>query len=338
MLNNSIRKVFPFKNGRLKTKYFIQLSLLIIMCIICILSLLLYNNPVAITSPSFWPIVSRRISLVIAIVIVAICHSLATIAFQTVTNNHLITPSLLGFDAVYSLIHTSTLFFLGVHSFLAFNGIGAFLVQVCLMIALCLFLYGWILWGKKGNIQLMLLVGVVLGTGLRSASGFMRRLLTPSEFDILHAKLYGSMNNADSRYFVVAIPIVIIIMLCFWLLSKKLNVISLGKDVSINLGIDFKFFSIIILILVSVLMAISTALVGSLTFYGFLVASLTYQFSRTYDHRYLFVMSVFVAILVMALAYFLMFHVFYAMGVVSIIIEFLGGSIFIIMVLKRGSL
>lgn len=337
-MNDSVRKVFPFKNGRLKTRYFVQLSFFIVMCIICVLLLLLYNNPVPINSPSFWPIVSKRISLVTAIIIVAICHSLATISFQTVTNNRLITPSLLGFDAVYSLIHTSTLFFLGVHSFLAFNGIGAFLVQVCLMIVLCLFLYGWILWGKKGNIQLMLLVGVVLGTGLKSASGFMRRLLTPSEFDILHARLYGSMNNADSRYFVIVIPIIIVIMLCFWLLSKKLNVISLGKDVSINLGIDFKLFSVIILVLVSILMAISTALVGSLTFYGFLVVSLTYQFARTYDHRYLFGMSIFIAILVMALAYFLMFHVFYAMGVVSIIIEFLGGTAFIVMVLKRGSL
>ena len=117
----------------------------------------------------------------------------------------------------------------------------------------------------------MLLIGVIMGSGLRSLSSFMKRLLEPSEFDILQARLFGSVNNADSEYFPIAIPVVIIGAVLLLTYSKKLNVVSLGKDVSTSLGIKHQPSVIYSLILVSVLMSISTALVGPLTFYGFLI-------------------------------------------------------------------
>jgi iron complex transport system permease protein len=184
----------------------------------------------------------------------------------------------------------------------------------------------------------MLLVGVIIGTGLRSLSSFMRRLLAPSEFDILQAKLFGSVNNADSAYFSVAIPIVIIVALLLLAYSKKLNVLSLGKDVCTSLGVNNQFSVIYTLILVSVLMSISTALVGPLTFYGFLVATLSYQVAPTYDHRYIFPMALAIGFLIITGAYFFMYHVFNAQGVVSVIIEMFGGITFLIVILRKGTL
>ncbi len=222
--------------------------------------------------------------------------------------------------------------------FINFTGIGPFILQVSLMVLMCLVLYGWLLSGKYGNLQLMLLVGVIMGTGLRSVSSFMRRLLAPSEFDILQARLFGSVNNADSSYFPVAIPIVLVVALLLFLSSKGLNVLSLGKGSASSLGVNHRSRVIYTLILVSILMSISTALVGPLTFYGFLVATLTYQAASTYDHRYLFPMSFAIGFLVLTGAYFFMYHVFNAQGVVSVIIEMFGGIAFLVMVLRKGSL
>ena len=173
---------------------------------------------------------------IVAMIIAAVCQSLSTVAFQSITNNKVITPSLLGFEALYSAIHTSTMFFFGASAFISFSGIGSFLFQVVVMVLMCLILYGWLLSGKYGNLQLMLLVGVIIGTGLRSFHTFMRRLLAPSEFDILQARLFGSVNNADSAYFPIAIPIVIIAAMLLLAYSKKLNVLSLGKDVCYFFG------------------------------------------------------------------------------------------------------
>ena len=120
--------------------------------------------------------------------------------------------------------------------------------------------------------------------------------------------------------------------------SRRLNVLGLGKDAAMNLGLNYKMWSIGTLILVSVLMAVSTALVGPMTFLGFLVATLAYQFADTFDHRFIFPMAVLTAFSVLTGAYFVLNHVFYAQGVVSIVIELVGGSVFLFVILRKGRL
>ena len=82
-------------------------------------------------------------------------------------------------------------------------------------------------------------------------------------------------------------------------------------------------------------MSISTALIGPLL--RLLVATLSYQ-AATYDHRYIFPMAFAIGFLIMTSAYFLMYHVFHAQGVVSVIIELFGGIIFLTIVLRKRAL
>lgn len=327
-----------FRSKKEEKCYWILLIILIALGLFASYGLLVYNNPVPIDSPSFIPVVRRRVVALVAMIIAAVCQSLSTVAFQSITNNRVITPSLLGFEALYSTIQTSTMFLFGASAFLNFSGIESFIFQVLAMVVMCLILYGCLLSGKYGNLQLMLLVGVIMGTGLRSLSTFMRRLLAPSEFDVLQARLFGSVNNADSDYFIIAIPIVIIAALLILMYSKKLNVLSLGKSVTTTLGVNHQYSLIFTLILVSILMSVSTALVGPLTFYGFLVATLSYQAAPTYDHRYIFPMALAIGFLIITGAYFFMYHIFNAQGVVSVIIEMFGGITFLIAILRKGSL
>lgn len=332
------RPTSSFRSKEEERRYWILLIVLIVLGVLAAYGLLVYKNPVPIDSPSFIPVVKRRMIAIVAMIVAAICQSLATVAFQSSTNNRIITPSLLGFEALYSTINTGTMFFFGAGVFINFTGVGSFLFKVAAMVIMCLILYGWLLSGKYGNLQLMLLVGIIIGTGLRSISSFMRRLLSPSEFDVLQARLFGSVNNADVDYYPVAIPLVVIAAVLIIAYSKKLNAISLGSSVSTSLGVNHKWGVIYVLILISILMSVSTALVGPLTFYGFLVATLTYQLAPTYDHKYIFPMALALGLLILTGAYFLMNHVFSAQGVVSIVIEMFGGIVFLIVILRKGSL
>ncbi len=334
----SPRSAGAFRSKKDARRYWLLLSFLLALGALATAGLLIYNNPVPVTSPSFMPVVRRRMYAVTAMIIAAVCQSLSTVTFQSITNNRIITPSLLGFEALYTTIHTSAMFFLGARAMTGFSGTGAFLIQVGVMVGMCLILFGWLLSGKYGNLQLMLLIGVIMGTGLRSLSSFMRRLLSPSEFDILQARLFGSVNHSNSDYFPIAIPAVIIAAVLLFAYAKQLNVVALGRNVATPLGISRQASVIFPLVLVSVLMSVSTALVGPLTFYGFLVATLAYQAAPTYDHRYLFPMALAIAFPVITGAYFLMYHVFNAQGVVSVIIEMFGGLIFLSVVLRKGTL
>lgn len=332
------RSAGAFRTKKEERRYWVLLVVLVALGILSAYGLLVYNNPVPVDSPSFIPVVRRRMVALVAMIIAAICQSLSTVTFQSITNNRIITPSLLGFESLYSVIHTSTIFFFGAGALIQFTGTGPFLFQVAVMVLMSLILYGWLLSGKYGNLQLMLLVGIIIGVGLNSVSTFMRRLLSPSEFDILQARLFGSVNNSNSDYFPIVIPMVIIVAVLLLANSRKLNVVSLGKDVSTSFGVNHQASIIYTLILVSVLMSISTALVGPLTFYGFLVATLSYQAAPTYDHRYILPMALAIGFLIITSAYFFMYHVFNAQGVVSVLIELFGGIIFLIVILRKRAL
>lgn len=327
-----------FQSSKTKRKYWLIMAALIVATLGFTWGLIWYENPMPIGHPSFQLIAERRMESVVVMIICAICQGLATVAFQTVTNNRIITPSIMGFESLYTVIHTATIFLFGTTALLATRNIEMFLGQMAVMVVLTLILYTWLLTGKRGNMHAMLLVGIVIGGGLGSVSTFMQRSLTPSEFDILSARLFGSVNNAETEYFSIAIPLVVIAGVLLVLNSRNLNVISLGREASANLGVNHRAMSIYTLVLVSILMAVSTSLVGPMTFLGFLVATLAYQFSDTFDHRYLFPMAALIGFVVMTGSYFIMNHVFRAQGVVSIIIELIGGTVFLIVILRKGRL
>lgn len=336
-MHNTVRNL-SFKEKKDKKKYWVLISIFSVLSIFFTLGLILYNNPVPMNSSSFYPIIKKRITSILAMLVASICHSLSTISFQSITNNKIITPSLLGFEAIYTTIQTSLLYFFGLQTFIDINKNFLFIFQIVLMLIFCTIIYGLILSKKKFDMQLLLLVGIVLGAGLRSFSTFLRRLMSPNEFDILQARLFASVNNADSES--IPISLIIVLVTSFFLFKKnsKLNVLSLGRDISINLGLDYKKNMIEVLILVTILMSVSTALIGPLTFLGFLVAMLTYQICPTYDHKYMFLMSVLLSFLVLTSSYFLMNHIFNAQGVVSIIIELFGGISFLYILLRKGHL
>lgn len=336
--NNIFRVTTPFKCSKDKRNYYFLLGLFTLLAVLMAMGLILYNNPVPVSSPSFKPVLKRRMVAVVAMLVTSICQSYATISFQTVTNNRLITPSILGFEALYSVIHTSIIFFLGINALQSFSGPWSFYIQIFIMTLMALLLYGWLLGEKRNNVEILLLVGVILGIGLRSVGAFMRRLLTPSEFDVLQARLFASVNNADSRYFPVAIPLVIGVVFLLILQSKRLNLISLGRDTAVNLGENHKKFTKYILTLTSILISVSTALVGPLTFLGFLVSTITIEIVKTYDHRYILPFAAILSFLILAASYFFMYHVFNTQGVVSIIIELFGGIAFLILLFRKGNL
>lgn len=299
---------------------------------------LAWDNPMPVGSDGFWTIARMRATSLAVIVVVAFCQGIATVSFQTVTNNRIITPSIMGFEALYVLVQTSAVFFLGAAGILAVQGAGQYLLQVGLMVGFAAVLYGWLLSGSRGNMQIMLLVGIILGAGMGAISTFMQRLLTPSEFDLLIARLIGSIANADATYLGVAVPLAALAGGILWLRSSRLNVMALGRETAINLGLDHQRQTRIVLLLVSVLMAVSTSMVGPMTFLGFLVAMLAYQFADTHDHRHVFPVAWLTGFVVLSGAYFVLKNVFYAAGAVGVVIEVVGGGFFLIHILRKGRL
>ncbi|MCT1476603.1 iron chelate uptake ABC transporter family permease subunit [Microbacterium sp. p3-SID336] len=332
------RSAGAFTTPRARRRYIIVLAILAVLAAGSAFGLLAWDNPMPVGTPGFWRIAQLRATSVVVMALVAVAQAVATVSFQTVTNNRIITPSIMGFESLYRVVQTTTVYLFGVAGLVAIQGVGQFALQVVIMVGLAVLLYGWLLSGRYGNMQIMLLVGIVIGGGLGAIATFMQRLLTPSEFDVLAARLFGNVSNADPSYLPLAVPLVAAATVLLWLRSRRLNVLALGPDAARSLGLDHRREQFIVLTLVAVLMATSTALVGPMTFLGFLVATLAYQFADTHDHRLLFPVAVLTAFTILAGAYFVMKNVFYAQGMVSILIEIVGGTVFLIVILRKGRL
>ncbi|MGA4669310.1 iron chelate uptake ABC transporter family permease subunit [Propionibacteriaceae bacterium Y1923] len=325
-------------NKASRRRYAIVLGVLVALSLLFGVGLLVWGNPLPFGTDGFWRIAEMRATTLVVMAVVAICQATATVSFQTATNNRIITPSIMGFEALYVAVQTTAVYVLGVAGVMAVQGVSQYLLQIVLMVGFSLALYGWLLSGKYGNIQVMLLIGIIIGGGLGSVSAFMQRMLSPSEFDVLSARLFGNMSNADTDYLPIAVPLCLVAAGLLWLRSRHLNLLALGRDAATNLGLNHRRQTMQVLFLVSILMAVSTALVGPMTFLGFLVATLAYQFADTHDHRLVFPVAVLTCFVVLSGAYFVMRNVFYAAGSVSIIIELVGGSVFLFHILRKGRL
>ena len=261
-----------FADSRAAERYWLILAILVLLAPAVCYGILAWGNPMPVNSPGFWRIAQLRATSVTVILVVAWCQALATVAFQTITNNRIITPSIMGFESLYRLIQTSIVFFFGTTGLTSMNSTGQYLMQVGLMVALAALLYGRLLQSERTNIHQTLLLGIVIGTGLGGLSTYMQNLLNPSAFDILSARLIGNISNADVSQLTVAIPLAVVAGGLLLTMSRTLDVLGLGRDAAIGLGVDHRRNSLVILMLTAVLMAVSTSLVGPMSFLGFLVA------------------------------------------------------------------
>ncbi len=298
-------------------------------------AILVYENPAPAGSPGFWIIVQSRLTSLGTIAFVAVSQALATVLFHTATSNRILTPSILGFDALYVLIQTSLVFVFGTAA-ASMEGIPKIIAQSTLMVLFATLLYGWLFSGKRANLHLLLLVGVVLGIGFGSVSMFMQRMLTPSEFDVLSARLFGSIGKGNPDYLPIAACIVLAILVFVWRRRRTYDVVALGRDVAIGLGVNYRREVVTVLVLVAVLVSVSATMVGPMTFYGFLVATLAYQFARGDSHAETIPLAIGIGLVTLLGATFVLRHVFAAAGLVTVIIEFAGGLLFLIVLLRKG--
>jgi iron complex transport system permease protein len=267
--------------------------------------------------------------------LVAYAVSVSTVLFQTATNNRILTPSIMGFDALYVLIKTSIVFFLGIGALISIDAQLQFAFEVVVMVVFSSILFRWLFLGEERSLHLLVLVGIVFGILFRSFSNLMQRMLDPGSFNVLQDSFYASFATTDATLLGVSTLIVGVASLVGWRIMHTFDVLSLGRAHAINLGVDYKRTVMTILVLVSVLVSVSTALVGPITFFGLLVATLAHSLVGNSKHRFVLPAAFLLAIICLVGGQTILERVFEFDTALSIIVEFLGGITFIILVLRR---
>lgn len=278
----------------------------------------------------------RRVMKVSAIVITGIVIAISTVIFQTITNNRILTPSMIGLDSLYMLIQTFLIFVFGSTNLTVMDKHFNFILSVGLMVLFAGVLYKFLFKREGQNIYILLLAGIICGTFFSSITDFMQVLIDPNEFMIVQDRMFASFNNVNTDLLKISIVLIGLTTIYLMRFFKYLDVLSLGREHAINLGVEFDYVVKRLLIVIAIFISISTALVGPITFLGLIVANVAYQFLNTYRHSYLLAGSALISIVFLVAGQFIVEKVFTFSTTLSVIINFIGGVYFIYLLLKES--
>lgn len=276
-----------------------------------------------------------RIPKLIVMLITAFAIGGASIVFHSIINNTIVTPCLLGMNSLYTLIHTAVYFFAGSASIFAVNANAAFAMDVLLMGIIATFIYSYLFKKTNHNVLYVLLIGTVLSSFFSSIQSTLTRIMDPNEYDTLLATLVASFNNINSE--IIVLSVVILAALIFVLRKDLalLDVLTLGKDQAINLGVDYDRSIRRLLLGVTICIAVATAMVGPISFLGLIIANLSRQLLHTYRHSQLILGSALFGMIVLIGGQCIVERVYVYSVPISVFISVGGGIYFLYLLLKN---
>lgn len=296
------------------------------------------SSGILLTAEVAGKIASRSAVSILAIVISAALTAVVSLVFQTITESRILTPGMLGFDSVFFAAQSTLLFFSNHWSWLGdwFSNVYLnFAVTTAAMIAVSMLMYGVMLRKDKNNIVFLLLFGMILSNIVQSFTNYIQVLLNPQQFQQLQAATTVSLANMNEKIVLFVTPIALVLIGCLVRKSREYDVMMLGETQAKSLGIAYTRNVNLSLFLISLGMAVATALAGSLTFLGLLAVNIARELLKTHRHAVLFAGSALISILFLLLGQGIVELIRLSVPV-SVLINLVGGIYMIVLILKEN--
>ncbi|MDZ5633245.1 iron chelate uptake ABC transporter family permease subunit [Janthinobacterium sp. GMG1] len=283
-------------------------------------------------------IIPKRLSRLAAIAIGGVCVAVSSIVFQTIAGNRILTPAVMGYEAVYLLLQSLLILAMGMHSVVLLGQNGNFVVSIALMLAYSWAIHYWLFRDGKNNVYFLLLLGFVLTMVIGTFTQFIQLRISPGEFAILQGFSQASFNKAQPAQLLTSAVLAGAACMAVLKTLPALDVLALGREQAISLGVDYRRMVQLQLALIAMLVAVSTSLLGPTAFMGIFVANTTYALARTARHRVTLPLGCAIAIAIFLAAQLLVEHVFNYRTTVGILVNLVCGAYFLaLMVRTRGT-
>ncbi|MDE1318696.1 iron chelate uptake ABC transporter permease subunit VctG [Vibrio aestuarianus] len=278
---------------------------------------------------------SRRVPKVLAIVLAGIAIAQSSLAFQTITHNRILTPSIMGFDSLYMFVQVMVVVLFGGLSSYALNPYVNFSLSVAVMLAFSSLLFAFYFRRQQSNLMALLLLGVILGQLFSNISSFFIMLMDPNDFSSVQANMFASFNNVKVELVYWVTPLLLLVCFGLFQMHRLLDVFWLDNDNAVSLGVDVRLVTRNVLMLSAILIAISTALVGPVMFFGLLVTNLTREWFRSYQHKTLLIGCSAISVCALLSGQWVVEKVFQFETTLSVVINFIGGIYFLSLLLRN---
>jgi iron complex transport system permease protein len=283
-------------------------------------------------------IIPKRLTRLAAMFIGGACIAWSSISFQTITKNRILTPATMGYEAIYLLLQSLLILILGTQSLVLLGENGNFFLSVLLILAYSWVIHRWLLQDRRNNVYFLLLLGLVLTMVIGTFTQFIQLKISPGEFSIFLGFSQASFNKVEPQQLLYSGILVAIVCLTAFRALPNLDVLLLGRDQAISLGVDYRQAVRLHLALIAILVAVSTSLLGPTAFMGVFVANTTYALAGTFKHKVTLPMGCAIAIAIFILAQLMVEHIFNYKTTVGILVNLVCGAYFLaLMVSRKGS-
>ncbi|POM09783.1 iron ABC transporter permease [Pseudomonas sp. WP001] len=282
-------------------------------------------------------VIPKRLTRLAAIGIAGVCIAYSSVIFQTIAGNRILTPAIMGYEAIYLLFQALLILLLGTQSLLLGRD-GNVLLSVLLMLGYSWLIHRWLLRNGSHNVYLLLLLGLVLSMVMGTFTQFIQLKISPGEFSIFQGFNYASFNKAQPGQVIYSGVLAAAVCFIAQRTLPVLDVLALGRDQAISLGVDYPRSVHLQLALIAILVAVSTSLVGPTAFMGVFVANIAYALAGTTRHRVTLPLGCAIAIGIFIIAQYLVEQWFNYNTSVSILINLVCGVYLLaLMIRTRGT-
>ncbi|THV12764.1 iron chelate uptake ABC transporter family permease subunit [Rhizobium rhizophilum] len=269
-----------------------------------------------------------------ALVTVAVAIALSTVTFQTITANRILTPSIMGLDALYQFGQVALVSALGGLGYVSLSPHLKFGLEAAALMLLAMVIL-WPSLKSRMDLTLMLLAGIVIGGLFRSLTSLLARLIDPQEFAVAQRAMYANFSSPNTELLLIAALATVVAGGFLFSRRHLLDVAALGRDTAIGLGVDWNRVMLVHLVIVSALVAVSTALVGPVTFFGLLITALAERLTASRRHVSVFVVAMLLGVIVLVGGQTLLQHGLGQASTLSVVVDFVGGLVFILLLFAR---
>ncbi|MCI0766125.1 iron ABC transporter permease [Bacillus sp. TL12] len=225
-------------------------------------------------------IITSRLPRVVGALLVGAFLAISGALMQGMTRNYLASPSIMGVTDGSAFVITICMVFL--------PGMSSINMILCSMLGSALgagivFGFGSLLRNGLSPVRLAI-IGTVIGTFLSSVSAAIASYFQVSQN--ISFWYNAKLHQVDPNVIKLAIPFGVVGIILALLISKSITILSLGKEVSVNLGQRTKLVKATAIISVIFLTGTAVALVGKIGFVGLIIPHIT-RFLIGVDYKWI---------------------------------------------------
>ncbi|VIF73093.1 ABC transporter ferrichrome-specific permease [Clostridioides difficile] len=211
-----------------------------------------------------------RLPRIVIALLVGSALSTAGVILQGVTKNDLADSGILGINSGAALFVVVYIYLMNGNVYEGMSNLTVFTMPIVALVGALFgaFLIYSLAWKGGINSSRLLLIGIGVNIAFTSILTIFQLKFTTQEFNRVMAWTSGSIWGTSWKYVIAVLPFIVIFMGITIYKSKYIDVLNLGDEVSISLGVDVEKQRRRLIIYAVILSGVSTAVAGSISFLG----------------------------------------------------------------------